>query len=202
MGSIDTPFTATQSYCHFVGHVRTLAYFAVRSRALLRLQRGGMAYAGSHSDGILRVLASAAADADPAVSSAARAGFACAARAARRAAVVVAVEALRAGRARAAAATGRCVADPSSLALLPLLADAVRDAPPGALDDAVRATVRAAALGASAPRRAERRNAAQCDSRNPRRDVSRGVARPCRAYRGGIAPPSLALTWHARAQRS
>jgi hypothetical protein len=124
---------------------------AARSRALCRLLRGGMAYAGSPSDGVLRVFVCAAADGDASVASAARAGFTCAARGARRAAVVVAVDALRSGRARAAAATGRCVADPTSLALLPLLSDVVRDAPAGALDDALRAAVRAAALGARPP---------------------------------------------------
>ena len=126
----------------------------VTFRALPRLVlRGGMAYAGSPSDGVLRVFVAAAADGDSAVASAARAGFACAARGARRAAVLVAVDALVAGRARAAAASGRCVADPTSLALLPLLSDVVRDAPPGALDDQLRAAVRAAALGARPPLR-------------------------------------------------
>jgi hypothetical protein len=105
-------------------------------------------YGGSASDGVLRALAAALADPDAGVARAARGGFATAARAARRPATLVGVEALRAARTRAAAATGRSVADPQALALLPLLADVVRDAPPGSLDDAVRAAVRAAALGA------------------------------------------------------
>jgi hypothetical protein len=144
-------------------------------------------YESSASDGVLRALAGALADPDASVARAARGGFAAAARAARRPALRVGVEALRCARARAAAATGRCVADPQALALLPLLADAVRDAPPGALDDGVRAAVRAAALGACHATRLRGACAAQRRSGACARCSSSGASDANWPRRGGAS---------------
>jgi len=106
----------------------------------------------SPSEVVLRALLDSFSAGDPRVSSAAHAAFAVAARSARGAAARVACEHARAARARALGATGRCVADTATVVALRLLADLLRDAPRGSVDEATRNDVRAVATGAG-PRR-------------------------------------------------